>query len=49
MTHEVDDSPYGYDDVEVLNSAVTEAEVHHAAVGVPEESTDDYLVPGQDN
>lgn len=47
VTYEVDDLPYGYDDVEV--PAVTRAEVHSAAGGGAGESTEDYLVPGQDH
>lgn len=49
VTYEVDDPQYGYDDVEVPTAAVTQADVHRAAGGAREESTEDYLVPGQDN
>lgn len=48
-TYEVDEAPYGYDDVEVPIPAITQVEVHRAAGGARGEATDDYLVPGQDN
>lgn len=49
VTYEVDDPQYGYDDIGEPSPAVTQAEVHHAVGGAPEESNEDYLVPGQDN
>lgn len=49
VTYEVEDPQYGYDDVGEPTPAVTQAEVHRAAGCAPEESTEDYLVPGQDN
>lgn len=49
-TYEVEDPQYGYDDVGTPPPAVTQAEVHIAAGGAPEEpGTEDYLVPGQDD
>lgn len=49
VNYEVDDPLYGYDDIGEPAPPPTQAEVHSAAGRAPKESTEDYLVPGQDN